>query len=337
MAIIVAIINLCSINVFAFTSGYNGATELSGNINGYITSSTQNDWYKFTVTSDQVPTAYSVTLRIPAECVYNFDLRYREANSTSRPAVISNETIVTGSRSRVMRGVFTTPGTYFIRIYSQNGTTSNLESYRISKSFNKDATYTLSYATTLPSAETADWSICADIAGNYIFNNIITNSSTNRNYKNAYTFVVSDYTSDNQDDYTNNDKATPEETAIAADYIYAGDVLQKNKFEVENNKIYSIEELMQYVWEYSQPIIFYLDNEQYSSILPAFKKYVILEELNIGENTITYYYPSSGNRVTVDYDDFIRDGIMYTTIPLTYKGTNIVQRNYKTEVQAIYD
>ena len=58
---------------------------------------------------------------------------------------------------------------------------------------------------------------------------------------------MSNYTTDNQSTTTSENKGTPEQTAIAADYIYSGDLLLTPKFKVENNKIYEIHELMEYI------------------------------------------------------------------------------------------
>lgn len=336
-AIALALIITCfsGITSFAFINGYNNATEYTSAITSYITSTSQNDWYKFTITADEVPTAYSITLKIPDDCVYNFDLRYRATDSTSRPSIISNETIVNGSRSRKMTGVFTDVGTYFVRVYSQNGTTNSSESYRLTISYNKNSTHGFNYGTGLPSADVADWSVCADMLGNYTFDNNIKYATNNRTYQNAYTFIMSNYESDSASEYSNEDKASPEQTAIASDYIYSGDIMLNPKFKVETGKIYEIEELMYYVWGLNEPIIFYLDNTTYQ--LPIFTKYVILRDVNIGNNTITYYYPNSGNTVTVDYDDFLTDGITYATVPLTYRGTNIVDANSVKAVQPIYN
>ena len=102
---------LSSVTSLAFDNGYRYASEYTGVVNGYIDSASQIDWYQFTVTENEVPAAYSIILKIPDECVYNFDLRYRESDSTERPVVVSNETIVTGSRRRTMYGVFTQAGT----------------------------------------------------------------------------------------------------------------------------------------------------------------------------------------------------------------------------------
>lgn len=337
IAFTISILCLSNISSFAFVSGYADATEYTSAVTNNIVLSTQNDWYKITLSADNVPTAYTISLSIPETCVYNFDFRYLAENSTTdRPSVVSNKTYVTGSRKRQMTGVVTEPGTYYVRIYSQNGTTSSEETYRLSMSFNKNLTRSLNFGTDLPTGEVTDWCICADILGNYTFEEIIKNSATGRNYKNAYTFVSSNYVSDDESGYATTFKATPEQTAIAADYVFAGDLLANSEFAVETNTIYGIEELMHYLWALEQPIIFFLTSPTYPE-LDLFYKYVILKNVNIGENTITYYNPSSGNEETVDYDEFLTDGILYGNYPVLYSGTNILNTNTPAHTQAIFD
>lgn len=108
---------ICGISASAFVEGYENATELTNSITASINKADQNDWYKFTLTAEQVPTPYSVNLKIPTSCVYNFDLRYREADSDERPTIVSNETIVTGTRNRTMHGVLYQPGTLYAYIH----------------------------------------------------------------------------------------------------------------------------------------------------------------------------------------------------------------------------
>lgn len=332
---------ICGISASAFVEGYENATELTSSVTASITRDGQNDWYQFTLTADQVPTPYSLNLKIPTGCVYNFDLRYREADSEERPTVVSNETFVTGARNRTMYGVFTQPGTYFVRVYSQDGNYSGIDTYKITKSYNKTTTYSMSYGNDMQQLEVNDWVSCADILGNFTYNKRFKKSSSGRNYKNAYAFVMTNYEFDDEEYYASEDRGTPEQTAAAANYIYSGDVMANPKFEVENNKIYTIEELMQFLAQYDQPVIFYLDNVDYITMLPdvagTFKRYVILEKVNIGHNSITYYYPDTNDRVTVNYDDFLLNGIKYGNIKLTYKGTNILERNYRTALQPVYN
>lgn len=326
-----------SITVFAFDKGYKNAATYTSAVTEYITSDSQSDWYKFTLTADEVPTAYSITLKIPDDCVYNFDLRYLSASAdqSERPKIISSETIVSGSRNRRMSGVFTEAGTYFVRVYSQNGTTSSMDSYNLRVSYNKNGTYAFSYDNNLPTGETTDWSICADIIGDYTFDHLIKYSTNNRTYQNAYTFIDTNYESDSKNGYSTSLKASPNQTAIAADYVFSGDLMLNPKFKVETNKIYEIEELMYYLWGLSEPIIFYLEN----TAIPydAFKKYVILEDVNIGENTISYYNPSDGSETTVDYDEFLTNGFTYSGVPVAYNGTNIIDANAVRKYQPIYD
>lgn len=339
-AILTAAITVTSfgtMNAFAFDVGYRSATEYVAKVDEYIESPTQNDWYKFTVTAEQIPTSYTITLGIPSSCVYNFDLRYQDSSS-SRPIVVSNETIVSSTRKRTMRGIITEAGTYYVRIYSQNGTTSAMDSYNLSISYeNKNKSCTYGYdVKNYPIAESTDWTVCADILGNYTLESQIHAISCDRNYKNAYTFISTNYDSDDESGYATAVKATPEQTAIAASYVYSGDVMRNPKFTVENDKIYTIDELMYYLWDLDQPIIFYLT----SPTMPTFdllKKYVILRDVNIGRNTITYYNPSSGNKETMDYDEFLSDGFLYSGLQVTYSGTNILNSNARRRIQAIYN
>lgn len=323
----------------AFDTGYNNATTYTSAVNGYIESSTQIDWYQFTLTEEQVPTTYSIQLKIPTECIYNFDLRYRTADSTARPSVVSNETIVTSARIRTMKGMITDPGTYFVRVYSQNGTTDSNNNYKLTISSEKNTTYFLDYGNEedLPGSVDTDWSICADIIGNQLFNNVIKNSSTGRNYKNAYTFINSNYSSENQNGYGHELKATPEQTAIAADYIYSGDLMTIPKFKVERDKQYSIEEMAYRLRVLNEPVIFYLE----VSSLPEefrglYERYVILSKANIALKTMAVYDPSIGEYSDLDYDEFIRKGIQYSSTFIPYNSTNIVSTNTKP-IQAVYN
>lgn len=321
--------------LFAFDAGYERATEYTSTVTASITSAEQVDWYKFTLDENQVPTPYNITLNIPDECMYNFDLRYRAITSEDRPQILSNETFVTTTRSRRMAGVLTEPGTYFVRVFSQNGTKSALYDYKLLISHNRNTSYAFGFESSLPSAESSDWSVCADILGKYTFNNIFKNSVNERNYKNAYAFISSNYLSDAQDEYGSSIKATPEQTAVATDYIFSGELMLNSKFKVEKEKIYTIEELMNYVCGLNEPIIFYLDNA--SLQFDIFKKYVILRDVNIGRNTITYYNPSSGNKETVDYDDFLMNGFVYGGATVNYTGTNILDANSVRRTQPVYN
>ena len=94
-------------------------------------------------------------------------------------------------------------------------------------------------------------------------------------------------------------------------------------------------ELMNYVGVLNEPVIFYLEHPQ--SSLKAYKKYVILKDINIGANTITYYNPSSNATETVDYDDFLTNGFEYAEEQVVYSGTNIVNTNSYEQFQAIYN
>ena len=322
---------------FAFDNNYTTATVLGSSATGYITISDASDWYKFTLNNTQVPTAYSINLRIPDECVYNFDFRYQAENSNDRPSIISNETLISATRTRSMRGILTEAGTYYIRVFSQDGSTSSSEEYRLSTTHSRNLGQSITYYSTPPMMDNTDWCACADLVGNYLYGKRFLNGASTRNYQNAYTFIMSDYTSDSQSGFTNENKATPEQTAKAADYIYSGDILLTPKFEVETNTIYAIEELSQYLWQYGHPVIFYLENEELISITRAFSKYVALNNVNIGENTIRYYNSTSGGNVTVDYDDFLLDGMNMSGIALSYTGTNIVPSNYKTQYQPAYN
>ncbi len=331
---------ICGISASAFVEGYENATELTSSVTASITRDGQNDWYQFTLTADQVPTPYSLTLKIPTGCVYNFDLRYREADSEERPTVVSNETFVTGTRNRIMYGVITQPGTYFVRIYSQDGNYSGIDTYKITKNINRTTPVTLSFGNNLPeTTDRVDWAVCADILGNFTYNRRFKNSSTGRNYKNAYVFIHSNQTSDDVSEYDARQKANPTQLAKAADYIYAGDVLTNPKFEVETNKIYTIEELARFVYEYNQPVVFYVDCEGQGA---SYRRYVILEAVSVGRNTIKYYTPDTGSRVTVNYDDFLQNGFLFDDgdgieYRSTYKGTNILERSYRTAIQPVYN
>lgn len=337
----IAVSCFCGINAFAFVNGYNSATELGTSaITAYLESASQNDWYKFTLTEAEVPVGCGINLNQASSCIYNFDLRYREASSRNRPAIVSNETIASGSGQKQMRLILTKPGTYFVRVYSQNGTYSNTNSYRIKNNLYTNSNMTLTLGTSFPSATLADWSVCAGFAGNVMYNNMFKSSTSSRNYKNAYTFIKSNYTSDSESDYDNTEKATPEQVAIAADYIYGGDILENPRFEVATNEIYTIAEIAKFVWQYEQPVILYIDNDQVSSIeyLKSLRKYVIISEVNLPQNTITYYNCDSGADVIVDYDDFLTNGIDYGDNMVTrFRGTSIVPANYRQRIQAAYN
>lgn len=329
-------ISCLSCTVFAFDNGYNHATEYTGStLSNCITSATQTDWYKFTLASDEVPTNCTLTLTIPDNCVYNLDLRYREGSS-GRPKVIANESTVSKTRRRTIRKVLTEPGTYFVRVYSQNGTKDTLDSYSLKISYGKNTSRMLTFTTTnLAQVGLEDWAVCAQLLGNYTLTNNFPGITTTRNYKNASVFVKTNYESDNLADYSSEKKATPEQTAIAADYFYSGDLMINPRFKAETNKIYSMAELMNYVGVLNEPVIFYLEHPQ--SSLKAYKKYVILKDINIGANTITYYNPSSNATETVDYDDFLTNGFEYAEEQVVYSGTNIVNTNSYEQFQAIYN
>ena len=324
----------CNMTSFAFDTSYRSATDLNSSIEEYMYDSSQVDWYKFTVTENEIPAPYTVTLVVPNNCMYNFDLRYRSLNSTERPSVFSNETYVGSNRRRRMSGVLTQAGEYFVRVYSQNGSYDQAYPYRIMKSYHKDLMYNLVMPTDgLPQSSSTDWAICADVVGTYVYNNNIKYYSSGRNYKKAYTFVNTNYTSEAESGYGTAKKATPEETAVAVNYIYSGDLMINPKFKAETNKIYEIEDLARYVWEYDEPMIFYLKNMQYD----IYKTYIILDGINIGENTLKYYDVEAGDYAFVDYDDFLLDGLIKAGLPIEYTGTNIVTSDYKRIAQPVYN
>lgn len=318
---------------FAFDNGYNSAATYTNTVSSRITSASQVDWYKFEVTADEVPTSYGVTLKVPTDCMYNFDVRFRAANSTERPMVLENETIVSATKRRSVRGVLTEPGTYFVRVYSQNGSVDGDENYNLSISYGKDGTCAFTYENNLPESVFADWSVCATMLGKYTFGENIKYATNDRNYKNAYRFVTSNYTADNQT--IGLTKATPEQTAIAADYVYSGDLMVNPKFKVETNKVYSIEELMYYLWALREPIIFYLTDSADTG--NAYKKYIILKDVNIGENMISYYDPWIQDYETINYTQFKSQGILCSDVYVTYSGTNIIDSNAPRAIQAIYN
>ena len=335
ISILALAISCLSCTVFAFDNGYKSATEYTGGtLSNCITSATQTDWYKFTLASDEVPTYCGLTLTIPDNCIYNLDLRYREGSS-GRPKVIAKESTVSKTRRRTIRAMLTEPGTYYVRVYSQNGTKDTLDSYSLRISYGKNTTRNIIYDTGKVQAEVADWSMCADMLGNYTLKTNLPYVTCNRNYKNAYAFVATDYTSDNESDYSSTTKGTPEQTAIAADYVYSGDLMINPRFKAETNKIYSMAELMNYVAVLDEPIVFYL--EVPGTIYDFLKKYVILKDINIGANTITYYNPSSGKDETMDYDDFLTNGFVYGGASVTYSGTNILNTNSPRIFQPIYN
>lgn len=336
----IAVSCFCGINAFAFVNGYNSATELGTSaITAYLESASQNDWYKFTLTEAEVPTGCRITLRVPTNCVYNFDLRYREASTRNRPSIISNETFVSASGQRQINKVLTAPGTYFIRVYSQNGTFSSTDSYRINKNAVKNTTYEMSFGSNLPDNSEVDWAICADLAGNYLYKRTFYSGTTSRNYSNAGAFVMTNHTSDNASDFSPEKKPTPAETADAANYIYSGDVLENPRFEAQTGNILNIEDITKYFVEYDQPVVLFLDCQEYlgTTIESATRLYRIIEDVNIGTNTITYYNFVNHNSVTVDYDDFLIDGIITLGLNSTYRGTNIVPATYRHRVQPAYN
>lgn len=319
----------------AFDNGYKSADEYTSQVTSTMTSETQVDWYKFTITEDEVPTEYDISLKIPSDGVYNFDLRYAE-DSASRPKVVSNETIVSGTRKRMMSGVFYNPGVYYVRVYVQNGLSD--ETYRLSVSYEKNISYSLTLPKISNKEDHADWSVCAEILGKYTFDNYIKYATNDRTYLNAYTFINSNYESDSKAGSTTELKATPEQTAIAADYIFSGDLMTNPKFMVENDKIYTIDELMYSIAALKRPIIFYCENEQAVEFgFDAYKRYVILRAVNIGENTITYFNPADNGEETVSYTEFLANGVYLSNKSMPYTGTNIVEVNVPRPVQAIYD
>lgn len=320
---------------FAFDSDYKLAETYTSVVNSTITSADQVDWYKFTVTSADLPSVCSITLQIPDSCVYNFDLRY-SASSSARPSVVSNETYVGGKRQRMMSKILNDAGTYYVRVYSQNGTKSSLDDYKLSISYNNSSTHTFALTKIGTKVELPDWASCADLLGNYTFKRTFYSATTGRTYENACAFLDTEYTSEKTSDYDSTFKATPEQTAIGANYIYSGDLMTNSKFKVVNDKIYTIEELMYYLHELDEPIIFYLNYEPMDEY-QFWKKYVILNSVNIANNTISYYFPSDDNFITVDYDEFIVDGIDYSGIKSTFKGTSIVNSNEARRFQQIFD
>ena len=327
-----------SITSFALDNGYRGAMEYTGRVTDYLSSATETEWYQFTLTADDVATPYSVSLKSSGSCIYSFDFWYRSGTS-GLPSVVSNE--VTGTRSgdtRTMSGVLTEPGTYFVRVYFLSGTVSTLNTYRLTINHNKTSTIDFFYNST-PETEKGDWAACADLLGNYTYNSIIKDSATNRNYKNAYSFVTSNYTSDAESGYASPIRRnTFDNTVIAANYVYSGSLMTKPKFKLETNKIYSIEELMYYLYELDQPIIFCMSSAEFPNS-STFRRYVMLEGVNIGSGFIRYYDPASGGSTYLEYSEFLTDGFPCeddgTSIKFT--GTSIVNTNLPRPVQPIYN
>lgn len=330
---------ISSLTAFAFDNGYRYAVEFTTNT-GNIEMTTDNEWYSFTITDSDIPCPYSLNLSMPEDCMYNFDLHYRGANDTGRPVVVSNETIVASNGRRYMYGVFTQAGTYFVRVYSQNGYINDAETYKVtlSKSKNSNKSFVFNYAlnsdATRPASESADGVICADMLGNHAFSSNFPNAAITRNYKNAGAFIITDYSSDSTSEYNTSKQYAVDEIVTAANYIYSGYLMQQPKF-VSETKIYSIIELMQFLWTYSQPVIFYVESAPLGTY--KFQRYAILQKVNLGENTITYYYPADGSSTTVDYDTFLTNGITFSGIPMPYTGVNILQSNYRRMNQAIYN
>lgn len=324
-----------TMNAFAFSSGYRTATEYTDTVSEYIESPTQNDWYKIDVTEDMIPCTYYIALGIPTSCVYNFDFSRADLGTRNRPEIISCDTVVSSDRKRIMRGVLTETGTYYVRVYSQNGTTANLDAYELRIRTSNSGKTSYSFKANLPTSTTSDWSVCADIVGNFMYEKYIYGSTTSRNYQNANTFITSGYESDSTSLFNNTVKATPEQTAIAANYIYSGYKMVNPKFVVRSNKVYQIDELLRYVYEYNEPIIFYMAEDD--TIPRAQKKYIVLKSVNIGANQIVYYDPWSGSTVQVDYTTFISEGIYEEYGYVPYTGISIVPNDNKATKQVIYN
>ena len=326
-----------SITSFAFDNGFRGATEYTGKVTDYLSSATETEWYQFTLTADDVATPYSVSLKSSGSCRYSFDLWYR-SGSSGRPSVVSNEVTVTRSGdTRTMSGVLTEPGTYFVRVYFLSGTVSTLNTYRLIIKHDRDETrgFIYDYGTSFPPATYADWAVCADILGNYTFGTTIKDFATNRNYKNAGAFIISNYTSDSEGSYENTVKATPEQVATAANYVYSGGLMTKPKFKLETNKKYTVEEIMYYVYELDEPMIFYAQNEIVD--MPELKRYIVLDSINIGQDTMRYIDPYTGMYSTISYSGFITNGIQAGSSYYVYSGTNIVNTNMPRPVQPAYN
>lgn len=324
-----------SITSFAFDNGYKWATEYTTTVDDYLSSATETAWYEFTLTADEVPTPYSVSLKTSGSCIYNFELWYR-SGSSGRPSAVSNETIVARNGSRNMSGVLTEPGTYFVKVYFQSGTVSTLNTYRLKITYGKNSTINFIYDSSLPKDAGGDWVICADIMGNYTYNSIIKNTSTNRTFENAYTFVDTNYSSDSAGGYSDEIKGTPEQTAIAANYIYSGGLMSKPKFIAETNKVYSLTELMNKLYYLDEPVIFYSNHKDSNGEITD-ERYVILSGVSIGQKTLEFYNPSTGKYVTMSYDTFTSTGYKVSSKDMKYTGTNIVNSGLSRPVQAIYN
>ena len=337
-AILTAAITVTSfgtMNAFAFVSGYKSATEYTGTVSEYIESPTQNDWYRIDVTEDELPCEFSVRLSVPANCMYNFELSRADLGTRNRPEIISNETLVASTRRRYMNKVLTETGIYYVRVYSQNGTTANLDAYELKITKKISGKKSFSYDASSGVAIAGDWSICADMLGNYMYNKTFYGNTSSRNYKNAYVFITSDMSSDSVGLYEDTYQATPEETALAADYIYSGYKMATPKFVAKTDVIWEFADMLRYVHEYDEPIIIYMAEDD--TIPRAQKKYVILKGVKIDTGEIIYYDPVRQEDVVAECESFFSQGIRSTYGYIPYTGTNIVVNDYKSDKQRVYN
>lgn len=308
-------------DVAAVNNMYTLATEITGSyVDGYITSATQENWYKFTVS--QVPAGFSVQLSsMPAGNPYSFEFRYQQTAGT-RPVILNNEPKLnaTATTKRVS-GVLENAGTYYIRVFSLTGVYDSLDSYRLSVSTGRD-TYELTLDDLSTNVERLDWAAASEVAGKYAFKRMFYQGIINRTYVNAAKFVQTSGAEDSTSPAPTNVRRGMSDTVTAVNYIYSGDFMTVPKF-AESNTVYTTVDFLKMIWKNDRSMILYQE-EIANPTSPLHAHYVVLKGANLNYDTITLYDPWDRESIEVDYVDYITNGYFQDGYETKYTGKSII-------------
>lgn len=332
LMIMILMLSIVSVSaIAAYNDGYTSATTLTSNVEvttDKITSATTEKWYKFTCTT--ADSAVVITLKnTPSLNAYDFDLRY-QADSTERPKVLKKGTEAFAEDSvnhRQMTLVLPyTTGTYYIKVYSLNGTTSNTP-------------YSIEYTVDLPShtanftritGSTRDWSTCAEMLAKDLYKKTVSTVLPDRDEADASVFARFG----SLDGTANARRQQPDKVISAAEYIYSDDYMVNSPFELQNNVILSLRQMFNMIFINNRTAILCLNERDPDSgeVYDEIDYYVMLQTPRIndsmdgGQNigVLEVYDPLLGYKVNVPYHEFLLNGYSEYDYAAIYTGTNIV-------------
>lgn len=281
----------------AISRDWQNAIEMDSLVKtGTLSSATPENWYKFTTTAANETCAISVYNEPFETHTYSAELRY-QATADARPIILEN-TMWLGTRAQIHR-VLENVGTYYVRVYSLTGEYST-DTYSLRVSHGRNGANT-SVTRVNADGQNYDWAACAEMVGKKYYKTIFGTDLTTRNYKNAARFVQSNGQDDRANSATDVRKSIAD-TALAANYIFAGDYLSDPIFAV-TNELHTPDDFEKEIW-YSnkfkdpQPIIIRMADVESSSDRHA--QYLVVCGYSPANTSVNAIDPDTSSDVYID-------------------------------------